>query len=848
MGQQPSNQSYNEAMQVCQIEGYGPLTELALDLMWTWNHSADEVWEKLDDHLWETTGNPWVVLQTVSREKLKSLIADEKFRKKIDELLARKREDMETPRWFQKTYPSSPLSSIAYFSLEFMLSEALPIYSGGLGNVAGDQLKAASDLGVPVVAVGLLYQQGYFRQVIDKNGAQQALYPYNDPGQLPITPLRKENGEWLRLEVSFPGFSLWLRTWQVQVGRVKLYLLDSNDPANFPVHRGLTSELYGGGPELRLQQEMILGIGGWRLLEAIGITPDVCHLNEGHAAFAVLERARSFMRVHKVPFHVALAATRSGNLFTTHTAVPAGFDRFEPGLFEQYMKRYADVALHIEFDELCALGRQNPHDHKEPFNMAYLAIRGSGAINGVSRLHGKVSQKLFEPLFPHWPRQDIPVGYVTNGIHVPTWTSVEAESLWRQVCSKERWLKETEVLEKQIRSVSDVDLWQMRNGLRRKLVEYTRGRLSRQLATTGFPIEAVEKAKNIFDPHTLTLGFARRFATYKRPNMLLSDPDRLLRILTNPQRPVQLIIAGKAHPADKPGQELIQRWTQFIRNTEARNHVVFLSDYDVLLTQHLVEGVDVWVNTPRRPWEACGTSGMKVLSNGGLNVSELDGWWAEAYNPKVGWAIGDGREHGEDPKWDAAEAEALYDLLEQEIVPEFYNRDAEGVPLAWIERIRESMATLTGQYSSNRSVRQYVEQYYLPAASAYQQRSADGGVGAIELLKWKEAVEKKWENIRFSGVKVETVDNQHQFEVLVYVNDLDPDYVNVQLYADGGDSDETVEVPMTRVRALAGDSSTYVYQASVPALRLASDYTPRVIPQYPGAKVPLEAINILWQH
>ncbi len=376
-----------------EIEGFDSLAELALNMRSSWNHATDGVWRQLDPDLWELTHNPWVVLQTASRDRIRSVLADPVFRGKVDELLRTSRESDEAPAWFQQNHPGSPLTCVAYFSLEFMLGEALPIYSGGLGNVAGDQLKAASDLGVPVVGVGLLYQQGYFRQVIGSDGEQQALYPYNDPGQLPITPLRQANGEWLRLEVRLPGYSVWMRAWQARVGRVRLFLLDSNDAANFPAHRGITSELYGGGPELRLKQELLLGIGGWRLLRALGIQPEVCHLNEGHAAFAVLERARDFMDATGQPFETALAVTRAGNVFTTHTAVAAGFDRFAPALMEQYARRYTEQRLHITIDDLLALGRQNPDDSTEPFNMAYLAIRGSGAVNGVSRLHGKVSRR-----------------------------------------------------------------------------------------------------------------------------------------------------------------------------------------------------------------------------------------------------------------------------------------------------------------------------------------------------------------------------------------------------------------------------------------------------------------------
>ncbi len=768
-----------------EIEGFDSLAELALDMRWSWNHATDEVWRQLDPELWDITHNPWVVLQTVSRDQLERVLADPVFRKNVDDLVQTGRQASAAPAWFQQNHAQSSLTCAAYFSMEFMLSEALPIYSGGLGNVAGDQLKTASDLGVPVVGVGLLFQQGYFRQVIDKDGAQQALFPYNDPGQLPITPLRHANGEWLRLEIALPGYSVWLRAWQVQVGRVKLYLLDSNDAANFPAHRGITSELYGGGPELRLKQELLLGIGGWRLLGALGIQPEVCHLNEGHAAFAVLERAWSFMEKTGQPFEVALAVTRAGNLFTTHTAVAAGFDRFAPALIEQYLGGYAEQKLGISLHDLLALGRQNPDDSSESFNMAYLAVRGSGAVNGVSRLHGTVSRHILGPLFPRWPEDEIPVGHVTNGVHMPTWDSAPADELWTEDCGKDRWLGMKPTLEQDMRRVSDAKLWQFRTAASKSLVEYARERLSRELAASGTSREAVDQAKQLFDPNALTLGFARRFATYKRPNLLLHDPARLLRLLANPQRPVQLIIAGKAHPADQAGQALIHEWINFIRRPETRPHVIFLSDYDMLLTEQLVQGVDVWINTPRRPWEASGTSGMKVLVNGGINLSELDGWWAEAYTPEVGWALGDGQEHGDDPAWDAAEAEALYDLLEREVIPEFYARDKNGIPAAWVARMRESMARLTPRFSANRAVREYTEQHYLPAAAAYHVRIADKGAIGRQMVDWKHSLEQKWAALRFGGVTVETRGDQHLFEAQVYLNGLDLQAVRVELYADG---------------------------------------------------------------
>jgi starch phosphorylase len=506
------------------------------------------------------------------------------------------------------------------------------------------------------------------------------------------------------------------------------------------MHRGITSELYGGGPELRLQQELMLGIAGWRLLKQLGLNPEVCHLNEGHAAFAVLERALSFMNENDEPFEVALAATRAGNLFTTHTPVAAGFDRFSPALMHLYLRWYASELLHIGFDDLMALGRANPDDPDEPFNMAYLAVRGAGAINGVSKLHGAVSRSIFVPLFPRWPLEEIPIGSVTNGVHTASWDSEHSDRLWSEVCGKDRWLDTTEGIGDRIRGVPDDALWKLRTNNRQELVRFVRLRTHRQMAAYGAPHDDIEAAKTIFDPNALTLGFARRFATYKRPNLLLHDPERLAKILTNQQFPVQLVLAGKAHPADQAGKDMIREWIHFLRRHDIRQHAVFLIDYDMLLAERIVQGVDVWINTPRRPWEASGTSGMKVLANGGVNLSELDGWWAEAYASEVGWALGDGKEHGDDPGWDAAEALQMYDILERDVIARFYDRDDEGLPRKWIAMMRESMARLTPQFSANRAVREYTEKYYLPAAARYRQREASRGELAQQILRWRNVV------------------------------------------------------------------------------------------------------------
>lgn len=823
-------------------------SELALDLRWSWDHSADEIWKQLDPQLWNSTHSPWIVLQTVSNDRFQSVINDPLFRKKIDFLLKSMKESNAAPAWFQKQHPNSSLTCVAYFCMEFMLSEVLPIYSGGLGNVAGDQLKTAGDLGVPVVGIGLLYQQGYFRQEIDINGVQHALYPFNDPGQLPIKPLRQTNGEWLRLKIDLPGYPVWLRIWQAQVGKIKLYLLDSNDVANFPVHRCITGELYGGDQDLRFKQELILGIGGWRLLEALDIHPEVCHLNEGHAAFAILERAHCFMKKTGQPFDVALAVTRAGNLFTTHTAVPAGFDVFKSTLIEQYLGEYAEQKLGLTRHQLLALGRKNPDDESESFNMAYLAFRGSGAVNGVSKLHGEVSRSMFEPLFPNWPTNEVPVSHITNGVHMPTWDSKEADEIWTEACGKDRWLGMNKTLEHNIRKVSDERLWEMRTNANKALIDFARKHFTRQMLGSGYSSYTIEQAKHLFDPNILTLGFARRFATYKRPNLLLHDRERLLRLLTNPKFPVQLIISGKAHPADQGGMDLIKEWMEFIRQNALHPSVIFLSDYDMHISENLVQGVDVWINTPRRPWEASGTSGMKVLVNGGINISELDGWWAEAYSPEVGWALGDGNEHGDDPVWDAIEAEQLYNLLENEIVPEFYTRNENGIPVAWISRMRESMAQLTPRFSADRTVRDYTEKHYLPAAKAFIERAAKNGLIGKQMINQLKILQDNWHSMYFGEMKIATSERNHKYDVELYFNVINPNNVRVELFADGINGEAPQITNMERGKKSAGKTKGYHYTASVNSTRPATDYTPRVIPNLSGVSVPLETGLILWKH
>jgi len=824
------------------------LHELAMDLHWSWSHATDKIWKQLDGTLWELTHNPLVVLQTVSHERIKQVLEDPIVCEIIDELMEVKRQRTVAPAWFQNFHPNSSLTDVAYFSMEYMLSEALPIYSGGLGNVSGDLLKTGSDLGVPFTGIGLLYQQGYPRQMIYKDGSQQYVSPFNDPGQLPITPLRTASGEWLRIEIPLPGYSLWLRTWKVQVGRVLLYLLDSNDAANFPNHRGITNELYGSDPELRLLQEIILGIGGWRLLKALRINPQVVHLNEGHTAFAIVERIKTFMQENEQPFSAALNVVRSGNIFTTHTAVGAGFDRFSPGLIEKYLGSYIAEHLKISLRDFMALGRKNANDETENFNTAFLAIRGSEYINGVSKLHAKVSQQLFANLFPGWPIEEVPVGYVTNGVHMPSWDSPEADKLWTEACGKERWLGSAESMEKNISAVEDERLWRLRNLRSEAFIEDIREHYSRQLAIIGGNQQQINEAGKLFDPSVLTLGFARRFVPYKRPNLLLHDKQRLKNILSSSVGPVQLVVAGKAHPNDFQCRAMIAEWIQFINDYDLKSRVVFLSDYDMLLTEQMVQGVDVWINTPRRPWEACGTSGMKVLVNGGLNFSELDGWWDEGYLPELGWTFGDRKEVTDDVVHDREDAERLYDVLENEIVPLFYKRNEKNIPVEWIERMRKSMSQLSFRFSSIRSLQQYVEKYYLPAASLYEKRSANRGQEGRKIDDWKNFAINQWKGIHYGNPVLKTINNQYQIAVPVFLNGMHNDEVSVELYANEMNGMTSVKQKMQMLKNDCGESNAVYYSATVPADRPANYYTPRVMPVSEIISIPLEFNNILWEH
>ena len=826
-------------------EGLEGLSELAIDLRWNRRIIYDQIWDRLDPETWERTNNPYMILQNISQEKLEEAANDEELMKNLSLWLERKK-IAEEQNWFKWKGYGSSIKSIAYFSMEFGLSEALPIYSGGLGILAGDYLKTASDMGVPVIGIGLLYQQGYFRQILAQDGSQIEAFPYNEPFSMPIKPALKPDGSWARIKFYLPGRSIFIRVWQAKVGRIKLYLLDCNDPLNSPWDRAITANLYDPGKERRLIQEIVLGFGGWMALQELGEEVDICHLNEGHAAFAVIARAYTFMLKAKVPIQVALWATRAGNIFTTHTPVAAGFDSFEPDLIKQYAQWYADL-VGIPVDEFPNLGRVGQEREKSPLVMAVLATRGSFQVNAVSRLHGEVSRKIFQPLYPRWSRLEVPITYVTNGIHIPTWMSLPASAIWSQACTDSRWLEGGNEKCKEILQISDSDLWKFRKEARSSLIDYVRRRLVRQMREHGADEESIDRAGRALDPNALTIGFARRFASYKRPVLLLQNKERLEKILRDNKRPVQLIVAGKAHPHDGEGRRLIQEMAKFASQPEISDRVVFLEDYDMALAQKLQPGIDLWVNVPKRPMEACGTSGMKVLVNGGLNLSELDGWWDEAYNPEVGWALGDGKEH-EGDDWDSIDADQLYRLLENEIVPEFYERDQEDIPRAWIDRVRASMSQLTHKFASYRMMREYIEKMYMPSATAYRRRIADGARLAAELYEWQKKLAENWNDLHFGNITASREGNLWVFDVQVYFGKMNPDMIKVELYSDPIKGSVPMRAAMTKKGPINGTDDGFLYESKVPADRPAGDYTPRIVPYHPEASIPIEETHILWHH
>lgn len=823
------------------------LRELALNLRWSWDRETRALFREISPELWtQIMDNPWLVLQVASPVRLQELAENPEYSGRVERAHEALRAYMAERGWFHQVYGDEDLT-VAYFSMEVGLTECLPIYAGGLGILAGDHLKTASTLGVPLVGVSLLYEEGYSRQILDASGWQMDRFPANDFHLMPLQIERDAEGWPLMVAVPLPGRVVSLLVWRAQVGRVPLYLLDANLPTNSPADRGITAQLYGGDQEMRLQQEIVLGIGGWRALAALGVRPQVCHLNEGHAACVVLERARQLQEEAGVSFQEALTATAAGNVFTTHTPVPAGFDRFPPDLFARYFSAYAEEAG-VSLDELLSLGRCDPYNPAEPFNMVLLALRHANSCNGVSRLHAATSRRLFRSAFPRLPDLEIPIDAVTNGVHVGSWLSEAMGRLLKTHvhASADEFPDQADWAG--VHAIPDALIWEALGRGRERLVTFARERLRRQLGQRGIPgEEARARAERTLDAAILTIGFARRFATYKRATLFLRDPERLRRLLLHPERPIQLVLAGKAHPLDHEGKRLIQELFRFAEGEDVRHRIVFLEDYDMQVTGRMVQGVDVWLNTPRRPLEASGTSGMKVLPNGGLNLSSLDGWWAEAYEPGAGWAIGEDWEDPDPGHQDAVDAAHLYERLEQEIVPLYYDRGLDGVPHGWVARVKQSMQRLCPLFNTNRMLRQYVEEHYLPAARRYRTLTENSLAAAKALAAWKAAVRAGWPAVRIEEATAEAKGGAIFFRATVRLGDLDPDAVTVQAYADpvGGHGVEPCPevIPMKRQGVEDGVAR---HEGMVQTERPASDYTVRVLPYHPNARLPIDLPLVLW--
>jgi glycogen phosphorylase len=671
------------------------LEDMAYNMWWCWKPEAMGLFQRIDRDLWnQTHHNPVEILGQVSQDRLKELAEDEGFVSHLDRVWEQFQDYMNRKSWFDRNHGDHKDLSVAYFSAEYGISESVPVYSGGLGVLSGDHLKGSSDLGIPLTAVGLLYRQGYFRQYLNADGWQQEHYPENDFYNLPVSLLEDDNGSPLRIQVEYPGHVVHAQIWQLMVGRTRLLLLDTNLPSNTPDDQDITAQLYGGGHDMRVKQEMLMGIGGVRALRAAGVEPSIYHMNEGHSAFLGLERVRILMEENDVDFDTALKAVRASNCFTTHTPVAAGNDAFAPETMSYFFKEYIK-SLGISMERFMGLGRQNRDDQHEHFSMTVLALRLAAHNNGVSQLHGEVSRKMWLGVYPGIMEDEVPIGAITNGIHTPTWISHEMSNLYDRYLGPD-WAEDPtnpktwEMADR----IPEAELWRTHERRRERLVAFARRRLREQLERRGAPQREIEQAEEVLDPEALTIGFARRFALYKRGTLLLRDRERLRALLTDKERPIQIIFAGKAHPADTMAKEIIRELVHFMRDPEIRRRIVFLEDYDMNVARYLVQGCDVWLNTPRRPLEASGTSGMKAAANGALNLSVLDGWWVEGYNRQVGWSIGYGEEYDDLELQDSIESAALYDMLEKEVVPVFYGRAADGLPRAWISRMKACVREL----------------------------------------------------------------------------------------------------------------------------------------------------------
>ncbi|MFN2588002.1 MAG: alpha-glucan family phosphorylase [Actinomycetota bacterium] len=835
----------------------GELTEIALNLRWSWNRRAVDLWRWVDADAWDASGHdPVRMLGLVSQDRFEQLAEDGPFLS----FLAGVSEDLQSyldePRWYQSRKKDGP-RTIAYFSPEFGVSEALPIYSGGLGVLAGDHLKAASDLGVPLVGVGLLYRQGYFRQQLNAEGWQQERYPSLDPHAMPLTLLPGPDGAPLKIDVDLAGARCVAQLWLARVGRVSLILMDCDVEENEAEERWVTDRLYAGGNEHRLRQEIVLGIGGVRALQAAGYEPDVFHSNEGHAGFLGLERIRQLVTTQGLSFNDALEGVRAGTIFTTHTPVPAGIDVYEHELMQRYFTSFAKEC-DITFEELMALGQGSSAGATTSaeggtFNMAVMGLRLGARANAVSKLHGVVSRAIFSDLWPGIPAEEGPITSITNGVHTATWLGPEISEVIDRRLSP-GWAETGEGRWSRIEEVPDAELWRARERARERLVYFVRERLRRQLLARGASEAEVAWTDEVFDPGILTIGFARRFAQYKRATLILSDRERLRALLLSGDRPIQLVFAGKAHPQDDGGKEMIRELVHFSSDPEVRGRFAFVEDYDVEVARVLCQGSDVWLNNPRRPLEASGTSGMKAALNGTLNCSVLDGWWDESYDGKNGWAIGTTDLYEDHVYHDRVDSSSLYDLLEREIAPRFYDRPEGPVPRRWVERMKASMSSLGGFVGADRMVRDYVERLYVPAARHGRALMADGCARAKALAAWKEHVRSSWDAVAILNVEGDTtaadVGEERLVAVTVRLGTLRADDVAVQLaHGRVGANGELIEPDLIELSPSPSEATDGVsvytgsFRTDEPGLY---GYAARVIPSHEDLTSPMDLGLIAW--
>jgi starch phosphorylase len=828
-----------------------PLLDIASNLWLTWNPDAIKLFINMDGDLWERNQhNPVRMLGEISQEKLDELARDEAFLSEVQ----RVGEQLEQYLHVLHSINHTHQVRIAYFSAEFGLSETLPIYSGGLGILSGDHVKSASDLNLHFHGVGLLYQLGYFQQYLNMDGWQQDFYQVNDFHNMQVQELKRPDGTPLEIELDFPGRKLILKAWQIKVGRISIHMLDSNIEKNSEYDRRLTAQLYGGNPEMRLQQEIILGIGGVKLLDALGIQVTVVHMNEGHSAFTSFERARVLMKDKSMSFTEAMEVVRQSSVFTSHTNVQAAHDVFNPDMIRTYFSHFLRE-INIPLPDFMAYGRVHPENNQEHFSMTVAAVKNSAFVNGVSALQAGVSRGMLKNLWPAVPPEHVPVKAITNGIHIPSWISFEMNDLFeRYLGSKWREKQDYRDAWEKVYNIPDPELWNVHEIRRRRLIAFTRQRLHKQLLAKGASNLLIGESQEALNPTALTIGFARRFAAYKRAYLIFKDRERLLKILNNPERPVQLVFAGKAHPQDQAGKELIKNIISFMSSEHLRAKIAFIEDFDINVARYLVSGVDIWLNTPLRPLEACGTSGMKAACNGVLNFSVLDGWWDEAYDLKNGWAIGNREAYTDKEYQDEVESKAIYSILEKDIIPLFYERGSDGLPREWIRMMKHSLVTIASRYNTNRMVKEYFSKFYKTASENYARLSADDFHPARELVKWKGRMSEDFAGLRIESIQADTGRTYKSGEPIqvqadLFLGKMAPEDIRVDVYYGTIVGDDVLQnsalAPLGEVQKTG--EGRYSFNGVIACGRTGNfGFKLRVIPFHPLMADPYEMGLVLW--